>query len=267
LPDVYEGSSTIVTAFFSIVTKFSFLVLFVKLYFFVFFKISFIFNHIFLFLALISIIFGSLMSLYQSKIKRLLAFSAIAHMGFIFMSLSLFSLAGLQAFLVYILIYSVLSLNIFSILLTFRSNPFFSKIRNLVEFAGLLKSNFTLAIIFAFNLLSFAGVPPLAGFFGKFLVFQSLIDSSQYFLALCVVILSVISAVYYIRLIRFCFFNDFVKIPTIFTITILPSHSFILILTFFFNLFFFFFQGPLLIFFTNLSLDLFYFSLCSSVIV
>lgn len=82
--------------------------------------------------------------------------------------------------------------------MSYRTNVVFLKVRNLVEFASLLKSNFFLAILFAFSLLSFAGVPPLAGFFGKFLVFQSLMASNNYFLALAVVLLSVLSAVYYI---------------------------------------------------------------------
>lgn len=133
LPDVYEGSPTIVTALFSIVTKFSFLVLFIKVYFFVFLKLSFVFNDIFLFLALLSTIFGSIMSLYQVKIKRLLAYSAISHMGFILMSLSLFSISGLQSFLMYVFIYTVMSLNIFSIMLVFRSNPTFAKVRNMLN--------------------------------------------------------------------------------------------------------------------------------------
>ncbi len=205
LPDVYEGSPTIVTALFSIVTKFSFLVLFIKIYFFVFFKLASIFNLVFLFVGLISIIFGSIMSLYQVKIKRLLAYSAITNMGYILISISLFSTVGLEAFLMYFIIYVMLSINIFSILLVFRSNPDFFKVRNLVEFASLLRSNFLLAVIFAFNLLSFAGVPPLAGFFGKFMVYQALMSSNNFFLALCLVLLSVLSSVYYISWYVLCF--------------------------------------------------------------
>lgn len=200
LPDVYEGSPTVVTALFSIVTKFSFLILFIKIYFFVFLKLMFISHYLFLFLGLFSIIFGSIMSLYQTKIKRLLAYSAITHMGYILISLSLFSFAGLEAFLMYFLIYVMLSLNIFAILLVFRSDFNFLKIRNIVEFASLLKSNFFLSIIFVFNLLSFAGIPPLSGFFGKFSVYQALMVSHHYFIVLCLVLLSVLSSVYYISL-------------------------------------------------------------------
>lgn len=211
LPDVYEGSPTVVTAMFSILTKFSFLVLFIKLYFFVFLKLSIVFNNFFLLLSLFSIIIGSVMSLYQVKIKRLLAYSGITHMGYILLSLALFSLQGLQAFLIYFLIYIMLSANIFAVILAFRHYINFNKIRNIVEFAAVLKPNFFLVIVFAFTLLSFAGVPPLAGFFGKFLVFYSLIVTYNYFIALCVVLLSVLGSVYYIRLFVLCFLMIMIK--------------------------------------------------------
>ena len=158
----------------------------------------------FLFLGLISIIFGSIMSLYQIKIKRLLAYSAITHMGFILISLSLFSIEGLEAFLMYFFIYILLSLNIFSIILVFRSNPNFFKVRNIIEFSSMLKSNFFLAIVFALNLLSFAGVPPLSGFFGKFFIYKLLIDNHNFFIVLCLVLLSVLSSVYYISWFDLC---------------------------------------------------------------
>jgi len=249
LPDVYEGSPMIVTTMFAVLTKFSFLVLFVKLYYFVFFGIMYVFNYLFLFLGLLSIVFGSIMSLYQTKIKRLLAYSGISHMGFMFIALSLFSVNGLFVFLVYFLIYIVLSVGIFSVVLAFRVERNFYKLRNLVEFSSLLKANFFLAVIFSFILLSFAGVPPLSGFFGKFLLFHALVESNNYFLALSVLLLSVLTTVYYIRLIRFVFFNDYVSAKAIFPIRISAIHAILLIFSFFFNVLFFFFQGPLLVFF------------------
>lgn len=262
LPDVYEGSPMIVTTMFAVLTKFSFLVLFVKLYYFVFFGIMYVFNYLFLFLGLLSIVFGSIMSLYQTKIKRLLAYSGISHMGFMFIALSLFSVNGLFVFLVYFLIYIVLSVGIFSVVLAFRVERNFYKLRNLVEFSSLLKANFFLAVIFSFILLSFAGVPPLSGFFGKFLLFHALVESNNYFLALSVLLLSVLTTVYYIRLIRFVFFNDYVSAKAIFPIRISAIHAILLIFSFFFNVLFFFFQGPLLVFLNNLSVDILYFILC-----
>lgn len=187
-----------VTAFFSIVTKFSFLVIFIKIYFFAFLKLAIVFNNFLLFLSLISIIYGVVMSLYQVKIKRMLAYSGISHMGFMVMALSLFSIEGLHAFLLYFLIYIMLSANVFSILVSFRRVYYFSEIRNLVEFSVLLKSNYFLAIAVGLNFLSMAGIPPFAGFFGKFFVFQSLISSGNYFLAISVTLLGVLSSVYYL---------------------------------------------------------------------
>jgi len=151
---------------------------------------------------------GILLSLYATKIKRLLAYSAITHMGYIFVSLSLCSISGLDSFLIYVITYVLSSLGIFSVLLSFRRSTSFHKIRNITDLSGMLKSNSLLSLVFSILLLSSAGIPPLAGFFGKFFVFQSLMESDAYLLAGSVILFSVVSSIYYIRLIRFIFFNN-----------------------------------------------------------
>jgi len=148
------------------------------------------------------------MSLYTTKIKRLLAYSAITHMGYMITALSLNSVASLDVFIIYILTYVMSSINIFAILLAFRKNFSFYKIRNITELSVMLKSNPLMALIFSLMLLSSAGIPPLAGFFGKFLVFQSLMDTDAFYIAGLVILSSVVSSIYYIRLIRFIFFNN-----------------------------------------------------------
>lgn len=198
----------VVTAFFAIVPKLSFLVIFVKIYLFVFLKMFIFFSQVFFPLGLMSIIIGIFLSLYATKIKRLLAYSAITHMGYLVIALSLCSLSGLNSFLIYIITYVLSSIGIFSILLSFRRNPSFHKIRNITDLSSMLRSNPLLSLIFSLLLLSSAGIPPLAGFFGKFFVFQSLMESDAYLLAGTVILLSVVSAIYYIRLIRFIFFNN-----------------------------------------------------------
>ena len=129
-------------------------------------------------------------------------------MGYLVIALSLCSLSGLNSFLIYIITYVLSSIGIFSILLSFRRNPSFHKIRNITDLSSMLRSNPLLSLIFSLLLLSSAGIPPLAGFFGKFFVFQSLMESDAYLLAGTVILLSVVSAIYYIRLIRFIFFNN-----------------------------------------------------------
>ncbi len=198
LPDVYEGVPMIVTAYFSTVSKLSFIILFLKIYYVAFFNFMFIYNFFLMPLGLFSIIYGIIMSFYQSKIKRFLAYGAISHMGFMIISLSLVSIEGLSAFLIYFFSYVILSLNIFAILLAIRRNPGFYKIRNLIEFSILLKNNPLLAFISACTFLSMAGIPPFLGFFGKFYVYMALFNSNNIFVSICVLLFSVLGCVYYI---------------------------------------------------------------------
>ena len=148
-----------------------------------------------------------MLSLYATKIKRLLAYSAITHIGYIIIALSLSSFFTIDIVFIYVITYILSSISIFAIILVFRHNPTFYKIRNITELALMLKSNFLLSFIFSLVLLSSAGIPPLAGFFGKFLVFQYLMEADAFYLAGVVILLSVVSSIYYIRLIRFLFFN------------------------------------------------------------
>jgi NADH-quinone oxidoreductase subunit N len=156
-----------------------------------------------IFASCISILVGSVGALYQTKVKRLLAYSAIANLGYIVLGLCSSSIFGIFASFYYILIYIITSINIFSILLFTRRYPLKSKFKNLVEFVSIPHSNFILCILLVFSLLSMAGIPPLSGFFGKFTIFLALINKGYYLLALYAVLFSVLTSVYYIRLIRF----------------------------------------------------------------
>jgi len=138
--------------------------------------------------------------LYQFKIKRLLAYSAISHTGYMLLSISVGSLEGFVALFIYLFIYLSISLNIFAILLVFRQQRTFYKLRKIVDFSFILRSNFFLAFIIALVLLSYAGIPPLAGFFGKFFLFFSLIKSYNFVLSFFVILFSLIGTIYYIRL-------------------------------------------------------------------
>lgn len=130
--------------------------------------------------ALLSIFVGTCLALYQVKIKRLLAYSAVSHMGFIFLAILIGSELGVYSSIIYLFIYLLININIFSILLVIRKYINKVEIKNLVEFSSLFNSNFMLSFLFVICLLSLAGIPPLAGFFGKFYIFFLLISSGQY---------------------------------------------------------------------------------------
>jgi NADH-quinone oxidoreductase subunit N len=166
--DVYEGSALIITAFFSTVPKIAFVCLFLKLYF-IFFSVPYL-SILVLISAAASILYGTLVALYQTKMRRFLAYGAIAHMGFIILAIGLHTVSGAVAGLFYLLSYIFLSLIIFSILLCFKgynvaSAPVF--VDNVIDLIKALKTNRFVLLIFCISLFSIAGIPPLAGFFGK----------------------------------------------------------------------------------------------------
>jgi NADH-quinone oxidoreductase subunit N len=136
--------------------------------------------------------------LYQTKIKRLLAYSAIANLGYIVLGLSSGSFIGLMSSLYYLVTYTLISINIFIILLTIKRYPKVLEFKNIVEFVSITHSNFILSMIIIISLFSLAGIPPLAGFYGKFLIFLSLISKGYYIIALYAVLFSVLTCVYYI---------------------------------------------------------------------
>jgi NADH-quinone oxidoreductase subunit N len=151
--------------------------------------------------AIFSIFVGSFAAINQTKIKRLLAYSAIAHVGFMLLGLGVGTFAGLHATIVYMIIYIILTLNTFSIVLN-------QKYEFIAQFRGLSRHNPILAITFGLGLMSIAGVPPLAGFYNKYLIILSTIQQSDIIYAVIAIILSVISSFYYVRIIRYMFFVD-----------------------------------------------------------
>jgi len=153
--------------------------------------------------AILSIILGSVGALYQTKIKRLLAYSAIANLGYILLGLSTASFEGLVASIFYFFLYTSASVQLFYILSIIKRQGSYLKIKNLIDFCALTHANSPLSFLLVFSLFSFAGIPPLAGFFGKVLIFKALIMHGYYSIALIAVLFSVLTCVYYIRLIRF----------------------------------------------------------------
>jgi NADH-quinone oxidoreductase subunit N len=198
-PDVYEGSPTIVTAYFAIVPKIAILGVLVQLLMSPFSSLFSQLEPLLVICALLSIVVGSLGAINQTKIKRLLAYSAIGHMGFMLIGLSTGALSGLFATFVYIAVYMLTSLNTFAFVITFAG----ANTANFIsQLGGLSRVNPLLAITFTLGLFSMAGIPPLAGFFSKYLVLQSAVQHHLYFVAFIAVLFSVVASFYYIRLIR-----------------------------------------------------------------
>lgn len=239
LPDVYEGVPTIVTALFAIMPKVAIFGLLYRLGVNFCIYNFFFWNELFVYISLLSIIVGTLGALYQVKIKRLIAYSAISHTGFLLIGYSSLSNFSLFATYVYILIYIIISVNIFTLLLSLRKRDNFLKFKKLNEFIVLFKSNLFLAINFSIILFSIAGIPPLLGFYSKFYVFLSAVKSNLYLVVFISALFSVIASMYYIRLIKLMFFKKIKYWSFLFEVTKLNSLilSFTLILNVIFGLF------------------------------
>ncbi len=205
-PDVYEGSPTVVTIFFAVVPKIAILYLLYKLLFGPF--VGIFFPHIqFLLLisGVLSIFIGTFAAIYQNRIVRLMAFSAIAHIGFILLGFASGSFASFYSSYIYILLYIIMTINSFTFILSVYPAHQHKYFADLLSFA---KYHPVLAITFTFTLLSIAGIPPLAGFFSKYYILLSLIDNHFFIVSTIVVLLSVISAYYYIRIIQWMYFKE-----------------------------------------------------------
>lgn len=252
VPDVYEGAPLRTTAFFAIMPKvilggFLIKLLFLLAHHSIFFELLTIFGFF-------SVIFGSFGALAQIKLKRLVAFSAINHVGFIILGISCGTFTGFFSSLSYLILYSLLSLNFFAIVFTLKNqkNIIITKINTLVN---LVKSNNVLAFIFALLLFSMAGIPPLLGFYSKLLVLFSLSYSFNLVILIALVILSSISSFYYIRLIKLIFFDlnknyIFFNVPNKIT-------SYIISILLFINLFFFIGADLLFLEVNNMVLSLY----------
>jgi NADH-quinone oxidoreductase subunit N len=205
VPDVYQGSPTSITALFAIVPKLAIFGVLIRLYLNTFLGLMIQWQPLIIFCSIASMIIGSFGALNQSLIKRLLAYSAISHIGYVLIAFASGTHTSLQALLIYMTIYMIMSIQSFTILLSLRkkllSGGNGKSINYLIELVSLSRSQPVLAITFAISLLSLAGIPPLAGFFSKWLVFSAAIQSHFYLLAIIGVLTSVLASVYYLRII------------------------------------------------------------------
>lgn len=225
-PDVYDGIPTIVTTFVAIVAKISIFIFLLELVHYTsnsLFEFQFSWTSSLLISSLLSLIIGTVVGLTQFRIKRLFAYSTISHVGFILLALSINSIESIQAFIFYLMQYSISNLNAFIILISIGFSLYYyvndedeykelsdknnSPIQLISQLKGFFYINPVLALSFAITIFSFVGIPPLIGFFAKQMVLSAALDSGYVFLTLVAILTSVISAVYYLNIIKQIFFD------------------------------------------------------------
>ena len=204
-PDVYEGSPTSVTLFFTMVPKIAALTVFIRFLYVPFLNLIDQWQMILIFLSIASMLFGAIAAIGQTNLKRLVAYSSIGHVGYALAGLATGTNDGIQSSVIYITIYILMNLGLFSCLLMMkRNNEYYEEIDDL---SGLSKNHPLLSISLLVILFSLAGIPPLAGFFAKFYIFKSVLEQSMYFLAIVGLLSTVVAAFYYLRIIKIMYFD------------------------------------------------------------
>lgn len=209
-PDVYEGAPTPVAAFFSAAPKVAALALFIRVLYIPLGAQHHDWGQMIVVLAVASMMLGSFAGVVQSNVKRLMAYSSIANVGFALAAMATVTQAGVQAVLIYLAIYFLNTLGAFGIILCLRRDE--KPVEQLSDFSGLSKTHPLLALSMVIFMFSMAGVPPMAGFFGKYFVFLSVMNAHMLPLAVIGVLTSVVSAFYYLRIVKIMYFDD-VKEP------------------------------------------------------
>ncbi len=205
-PDVYEGSPTPVTAIFAIVPKIAAITVFIRLTFGVFENAISSWQQIIFILSILSMMLGSFAAIMQTNIKRLIAYSSIAHMGYALVGIASGIEEGLSSVLTYMFIYIVMSIGTFIIIISMRRDN--QPVEEINDLKGFSKTHPFLSMSLLILMFSMAGIPPLAGFFGKWLVFSAAVKSGLLALTIIGVLTSVVGAFYYLKIVKIMYFED-----------------------------------------------------------
>ncbi|HVT23223.1 MAG TPA: NADH-quinone oxidoreductase subunit NuoN [Rhizomicrobium sp.] len=205
-PDVYEGAPTPVTAFLAMSPKVAAMSIIVRALLQAFPSAFHEWQQVIVFVSILSMALGAVAAIGQTNIKRLMAYSSIGHMGYVLLGLAAGTSQGVEAVLIYLLIYLVTGAGTFACILAMRRDG--EMIETIDDLAGLARTQPKLAFAFAMLMLSLAGIPPLAGFFAKFYVFMAAIDAHLYTLAIIGVVTSVVGAYYYLRIVKIIYFDE-----------------------------------------------------------
>lgn len=205
-PDVYEGSPTPVTAFFAAAPKIAAFALIVRVCAEAFGSVGPSWQQIVAFIAIASMTLGAFAGIGQKNIKRLMAYSSIGHMGYALVGLAAGTAEGVSGVGIYLAIYLVTTLGTFAMIIAMRRDG--KPVEEISDLAGLSRKSPLGAFGLAMLMFSLAGIPPLAGFFGKLYVFQAAVHAGLYWLAVLGVLASVVGAFYYIRIVKVIYFDE-----------------------------------------------------------
>jgi NADH-quinone oxidoreductase subunit N len=205
-PDVYEGAPTPVTALFSVAPKLAAIALFVSVMVGPFRDLLQQWQQVVVLVSIASMLLGAFAAIGQHNIKRLMAYSSIGHVGYILLGLAAGTEDGVRGILVYVAIYMVMNLGTFAVILSMRRHNVM--VEEISDLAGLSRSQPLMALALAVFMFSMAGIPPLAGFFGKLYIFMPAIDAGLVIPAIIGVVSSVVSAYYYLRIIKIAYFDQ-----------------------------------------------------------
>jgi len=205
-PDVYEGSPTSVTSFFSVVPKIAGIVIFIRFMYLPFQEILDQWKYILVFISIASMILGAVAAIGQNNIKRLIAYSSIGHIGYAIAGMTPGTENGFKSTLIYISIYAVMNIGAFACIFLMKRNGKY--IEDIQELSGASRNHPLMSLSLLIILFSLAGIPPMAGFFAKFYVFMAVVESGMFTLAAIGLVTTVVSAFYYIRIIKIMYFDD-----------------------------------------------------------
>ena len=257
-PEVYEGSPTSSTFVFSVVPKLAIFVLLIRIFYGSFYGLVDSWRNFIVLIAVMSVLVGSFGGLAQKKVKSLLVYSTISHMGYLLIAFSSGSFESLQMLFNYLIVYSFSGVCIWSIFLVSRlkNNHKQKQNKDLTDMLLLYKSNYVLSIFFTTVLFSISGLPPMIGFIVKVGVFSSAIEASMYFVALISVLCSVVATFYYIRVVKILYFEKSLTGKLYYPIKIQSS----IIITFLFYMLVFTFINPTLLFLISYKFSLLFFT-------
>ena len=205
-PDVYEGSPTAITAFFAIVPKIAAIILIFRFCLEPFINFINEWRQIIIFLSIASMFVGSIAAIFQKNLKRLLAYSSIGHIGYILIALASANIEGIKGLIIYSTIYLLMNVAIFTIILSIKIKDRYIEMIN--DLSGISDKKPIISLCISIIMFSMAGIPPFAGFFGKFYIFVAALESNLLYLAILGVIASVISAYYYLRIVKVMYFEN-----------------------------------------------------------
>ena len=205
-PDVYQGAPTPVTAFFATAPKMAAVAITTRVIITAFPGITVQWQQLVIAISILSMALGSFAAIGQTDIKRMMAYSAIGNMGFALVGLAAGTPEGVQGVVIYMAIYLVMTLGTFAAILSMKIDG--RQLTNVADLMGLSKTHAGMAFFLAMMMFSLAGIPPLAGFFAKFYVFNAAIHAHLFGLAVVGVLLSVVAAFYYLRIIKFMYFDE-----------------------------------------------------------